>query len=167
MTGTRRINVNAAVASTVEPYLNALDENAARWFLGCRVWRRADATQTGGALGLIEQVVPPGLGSPYHVHRNEDETFYLLEGEIRFFSEGRSWVLGPGGFAFLPRDIPHGFRTEGDVPSRSLLLAAPGGFEGFVAELSSVEPPAGPPDMDALLAAAGRYGIEILGPLPE
>jgi quercetin dioxygenase-like cupin family protein len=159
--------VIAPAASTVEPLLNELDENRARWFLGSRVWLRAAAAQTGGALGLIEQLVPPGLGSPYHVHHQEDEAFYVLAGEIRFFSRGSSWVLGPGGFAFLPRGIPHGFRTEGDVPSRSLLLAAPGGFEGFVAELSSEEPPAGPPDMGALMAAAGRYGLEILGPLPE
>jgi hypothetical protein len=91
----------------------------------------------------------------------------VLEGAIRFFSEGGSWVLGAGGFAFLPRGIPHGFRTEGDAPSRSLLLATPAGFEGFVAELSAVEPPAGPPDMDALMADASRFGVEILGPLPE
>jgi len=43
----------------------------------------------------------------------------------------------------------------------------PGGFEGFVAELSSVDPPTGPPDLGALAEAAGRYGVEILGPLSE
>jgi quercetin dioxygenase-like cupin family protein len=163
----RRIAMDAIVVSIVAPLLNELDEQEARWFLGCRVWQRATAAQTGGGLGLIEQVVPPGFGSPYHVHHREDEAFYVLEGAIRFFSEGRSWVLEAGGFAFLPRGIPHGFRTEGDVASRSLLLATPGGFEGFVAELSSTEPPAGPPDMDALMAAATRYGLEIFGPLPE
>jgi quercetin dioxygenase-like cupin family protein len=149
------------------PHLSELNDADARWFLGSRVWRRAGSDVTGGALGLIEQLVPPGLGSPYHLHRNEDESFYVLDGRIRFFSGGRSWVLGPGGFAFLPRDVAHGFRTEGDAPSRSLLLATPGGFEAFVAELSTVEPPAGPPDMAALMAAAGRHGLEILGPLPE
>jgi quercetin dioxygenase-like cupin family protein len=159
--------VIAPTASTVEPFLDTLDETDARWFLGCRVWCRAAAAQTGGALGLIEQIVPPGLGSPYHVHRNEDEVFYLLEGEIRLFSEGRSWVLGPGGVAFLPRGIPHGFRTEGETWSRSLLLAMPAGLEEFVAELSSPVPPAGPPDMARLMEVAGRYGLEILGPLPE
>ena len=154
-------------AAAVAPYLQAFDEEEVQWFLGCQVWRRAGAAQTGGALGVIEQIVPPGLGSPYHIHHNEDEIFYLLEGEIRFFSEGRSWVLGPGGFAFLPRGIAHGFRTEGDTYSRSLLLATPAGLEDFVAELSSPVPPAGPPDMGALMAVAGRYGLEILGPLPE
>jgi len=159
--------VIAPVASVVAPYLQAFDEEAVNWFLGCQVWRRAGAAQTGGAFGLIEQIVPPGLGSPYHIHHDEDEAFYLLEGEIRFFSEGRSWVLGAGGFAFLPRGIPHGFRTEGDTPSRSLLLATPAGLEEFVAELSSPLPPSGPPDLGAVIAVAGRYGLDILGPLPE
>jgi quercetin dioxygenase-like cupin family protein len=116
---------------------------------------------------VIEQIVPPGLGSPCHIHRNEDEAFYILDGAIRFFSGDRSWVLGPGGFAFLPRGFPHGFRTERDKPSRSLLLVTPAGLEEFVAELSSPTPPAGPPDMGVLRAVAGRYGLEILGPLPE
>ena len=153
--------------SRIAPFLGPFDENDAQWFLGSQVWLRTTSAQTGGALGLIEQLVPPGLGSPYHVHHNEDEAFYVLDGEIRFFSEGNSWVLGKGGFAFLPRGIPHGFRTEGDAPSRSLILATPAGFEEFVAELSSVEPPTGPPDMAGLMEAAGRYGVEILGPLPE
>lgn len=156
-----------ATAPIVAPVLDEFNESAAKWFLGSRVWRRASGDATGGALGLIEQLVPPGLGSPYHIHHNEDESFYVLDGRIRFFSGGRSWVLGAGGFAFLPREIPHGFRTEGDAPSRSLLLATPGGFEQFVDELSSDEPPAGPPDMAALMAAAARHGLEILGPLPE
>lgn len=157
----------APMVSTAEPFLDAFDEETVRWFLGCQVWRRADAAQTGGAFGLIEQIVPPGLGSPYHIHHNEDEAFYVLEGEIRFFSGERTWVLGPGGFAFLPRGIPHGFRTEGETPSRSLLLATPAGLEEFVAELSAPLPPSGPPDLGAVMAVAGRYGLEILGPLPE
>ena len=158
----------ASEAPSVELLLNELHETEARWFLGnIRIWQRATAAQTGDAFGLSEQLVPPGHGSPYHIHRHEDEAFYILEGETRFFSGERSWVLGPGGFAFLPRGIPHGFRTEGNVPCRSLLLNLPGGFENFVTELSSVEPPAGPPDMGALMEAAGRYGLEILGPLPE
>lgn len=161
---TTAVGTNASIS---EPFLSAQEESTGKSFLGSRVWMRATAAQTGGALGLIEQLVPPGAGSPYHVHRHEDESFYVLEGAIRFFSGGQSWVVSAGGFAFLPRDIPHGFRTEGEVPSRSLLLVTPAGFEGFVAELGTDQPPAGPPDMGALLATAGRYGVDILGPLPE
>jgi quercetin dioxygenase-like cupin family protein len=153
--------------SAAGPYLGTLDERDARWFLGQRTWVRATAAQTGGTLGLVEHIMTPGGGSPYHVHHNEDEEFYVIDGEVRFFSDGESSVLGPGGFAFLPREIPHGFRVEGDANARILLMATPGGFEGFVAELSTPEPPDGPPDMAMLMQAAARYSIDILGPLPE
>ncbi len=54
-------------ARTVEPLLNELHEDEPHWFLGCRVWLRATAAETGNALNLIEQIVPPGVGSPYHI----------------------------------------------------------------------------------------------------
>ena len=53
------------------------------------------------------------------------------------------------------------------MPSRSLLLAMPGNFINFVADLSTVEPLAGPPDMTLLMETAARYNVDILGPLPE
>jgi quercetin dioxygenase-like cupin family protein len=136
------------------------------WFLGQRTWMRATAAQTGGVLGMVEQIIEPGFASPYHTHQREDEAFYVIDGEIRFFSGDRSWVCGPGGFAFLPRAVPHGFRVESETPARVLLLAAPAGFEGFVTDLGTPEPPAGPPDMGALLEAAARYAVQIHGPLP-
>jgi quercetin dioxygenase-like cupin family protein len=161
------MTVETSFPLTSGPFVDALAADDATWFLGARTWLRATASQTGGAFGLVEQVIEPGFASPYHVHRNEDEAFYVIEGEVRFVSEGQSWFAGAGGFAFLPRNIPHGFRVEGDVPARVLLLVTPGGFEGFVAELSEPAPPAGPPDMGKLMQAAASYSIDILGPLPE
>lgn len=82
-------------------------------------------------------------------------------------------MAGPGGYIFGPRGIPHGFRVEGTVPARILLLTTPGGgFENFILEMSEPAsetnvPPAGPPDMDKLMSLAAKYQIDILGPLPE
>lgn len=154
-------------APSVGPYLNPFAKDDVRWFLGQRTWLRATAAQTAGMVGLIEQVMTAGGGSPFHVHHNEDESFYVIDGEVRFFSGDRSWVLGPGGFAFLPREIPHGFRVEGSTTARLLVQVTPAGFENFVAELSTPEPPTGPPDMDKLIQTAQQYGVDILGPLPE
>lgn len=156
-----------SVESAGGPYLNPLEEREVMWFLGQRTWIRATAAQTGGALGLVEHIITPDGGSPYHVHHNEDEEFYVIDGEIRFFSGDQSWVLGPGGFAFLPREIPHGFRVEGNATARLLLMTTLAGFEGFVAELSTPEPPTGPPDMAVLMETAARYSVDILGPLPK
>ena len=148
------------------------EEGPALWFLNTLTIVKATSSQTGGAFGLIEQLAPVGAGSPYHVHRAEEESFYILEGELEFLSEGRRFVKGPGAYVFLPRDIPHGFRVVGDSTARFLVLTTPGGFEGFVTEMG--EPASGlrlpepsAPDMEKLGALAAKYRIEILGPLPE
>jgi len=152
------------IALDVMPLANSRNDSPFR-FLGCPTTLRATAATTNGAFGLIENLMPPGFASPYHVHKNEDEAFYVLEGEIAFVVDGKWMVGGPGAYAFGPRNLPHGFKVVSDTPARFLLLATPGGFEGFVSEQRQPEP--APPDMGVLMATAARYGIEILGPLPE
>ena len=147
------------------------DEGPAVWFLNGLAIVKATASETGGAFGLIEQLAPAGSESPYHIHRAEDETFYILEGELEFFSENRRFVRGPGSFVLLPRNIPHGFRVVGDTSARYLVLVTPGGFEGFMIEMGDPAsdlslPEPSEPDMGKLLSLAARYKLEILGSLP-
>ena len=156
----------------VQPYALAKEEGSAIWFLGSLTTVKAIGAQTRGAYGLIEQILPASFASPYHMHHNEDESFYVLEGEVTFFCDKKRWKAGPGAYLFLPRNIPHGFKVEDTAPARLLVLATPAGFEQFVLEMS--EPakdlthlPAGPPDMEKLMALAAKYEIDILGPLPE
>jgi len=155
---------------TVQPHRNTRSETPVR-FLGLPTLVRATAQTTNGGFGLVEQAMPPGFASPYHVHRNEDEAFYVLEGEMAFVCSGTWLTAGPGAYVFGPRNIPHGFKVVGDRPARMLLLCAPGGFEQFVLDLSEPEPAPGvapaPPDMAKLIETAARYDIDILGPLPE
>jgi hypothetical protein len=68
-------------------------------------------------------------------------------------------LAGPGTFVFGPRNIPHGFRVEGDTPVRMLLLCAPGGFEQFVLEMSK-------PGHEPLPQVAAKYQVDVHGPLP-
>jgi quercetin dioxygenase-like cupin family protein len=117
-------------------------------------------------LGIVEHLIPPGFASPYHVHHAEDESFYIIDGTVRFVSGEGSWLAGPGSFAFLPRDIPHGFQVEGDETARVLLFVTPAGFEQFVDDLSEASPSAGPPDLERVVQVAANYEVEILGPLP-
>jgi quercetin dioxygenase-like cupin family protein len=133
---------------------------------------KATAKQTANAFGLVELLAPVGAGSPYHVHRADEETFYVLEGQLEFISGERRFTSGSGGYVFLPRDIPHGFRVVGTSPARFLVLTTPGGFEGFVMEVGEPAttltlPAPSAPDMNKLVALAAKYRIEILGPLPE
>lgn len=147
----------------LELYSLAREEGQAVWFLGVPVFIKATGEQTGGAFGLIEQILPVGDESPYHVHHAEDEIFFVLEGELTFIS-GERKITGPAGsYTFLPRDIPHGFKVTGDKPARFFILNLPAGFEQFIIEMSE----AGPPDINKLMSLAARYNIDILGPLPE
>lgn len=155
-----------------KPALYALtrEEGQALWFLNCLTLVKATGEQTGGAFGLVEQVLPAGMASPYHLHHAEDETFYILDGEATFISGDRKIKATAGSYVFLPKNIPHGFKVE--APTRLLVLTTPAGFEQFVIEMSepATDPataPTSPPDMEKLVRLAAKYQIDILGPLPE
>lgn len=142
------------------------------WFLGALTLVKATGETTTGAFALIEQLIPAGFASPYHVHHLEDEAFYILEGQVAFVRDGGWFHAGPGGYVYGPREIPHGFKVEGSTPAKILLLTAPAGFERFVIEMSEpatglILPPPAPPDMAKLMVLAAKYKIDILGPLPE
>lgn len=131
----------------------------------------AGGDETGGAYALCESRVLPGGGPPPHVHRREDESFFVLEGQITFLLGDRKVVAGPGTFIQGPRGIPHGFKNEGTKPARMLIHVAPPGFEKFLAEFAAPVPsfdsppvPVTPADLEKLLALAPQYGIEILPP---
>jgi mannose-6-phosphate isomerase-like protein (cupin superfamily) len=142
------------------------------WVLGDLYRFLATSDDTGGAYGLWETTATPGLpGPPPHIHQNEDEAFYVLEGQIELFVEGTVDTLGPGSFVNVPRGTLHTFKNAGATPSRHLGMVVPGGFEGFFEEVGEpatdpASPPEGPPDVEKVLATAPRYGLEIPPP-PE
>ena len=145
-------------------------EGDARWFLGSLVTIKSTATTTGGGPCVMENHSPKGGGSPLHVHRNEDEWFYVMEGELTFWVGGEVTVAPAGSFVYGPRGIPHTFLVSSDE-ARYLLVTEPGGFEGFVHALSVPAeelalPPAGvaPPAPEEMMAVAASYGLEIVGP---
>ncbi|GLS87427.1 hypothetical protein GCM10010873_24010 [Cypionkella aquatica] len=139
-----------------------------RRFLGLPTWIKAGRDLTGGQFSLIEQIIPAGFESPWHLHHSEDEAFYVLEGQMSVITEGGSTLLQAGGFAFGPRGVPHGFRIEGEGPARILLMTTGSDFADFIAETSlPTDTPPAAPDMAFLVAAAERNNIAILGPLPH
>src|SRR5215212_8968718 len=151
-------------------YLLGKDEGDAHWLLGMLEIVKISGAQTGGEFGLLEVTVRKGEGSPWHVHPEEDEWFYVLEGEFTVWVGDERLSLPAGAFAFGPKGIPHTFygETEG---AKVLIGFAPFQFEGFLNEVGEpatarVLPPAmtEPPDMAKLLPIAARNGMEILGP---
>jgi quercetin dioxygenase-like cupin family protein len=131
----------------------------------------ATGDQTGGAYALCEARVLPGGGPPPHVHRREDEAFFILEGAITFTLGGQKVVAGAGSFLQAPRNQPHAFKNESASPARMLILTVPAGFEKFLAEFAqpvasfgSPPIPPTPAEIQKLLAVAPKYGIEIILP---
>jgi quercetin dioxygenase-like cupin family protein len=139
------------------------------WFSQNRTEIKATAESTGGAYGLVESLIPPGASPPLHIHRGEDEAFYVLEGELTMRFGEDTFRAGPGSYVFLPRDIPHTFVVEGDTPARMLTIISPGGGEGFFRAAGREPegpglPPFGPPDVALLKRVAPEFGNEIVGP---
>ena len=153
-------------------YALAHDEGDAFWLTGMLQIVKISGADTGGRYGLIEVVVPPGVGSPWHVHDEEDEWFFVLEGNLTVYVGDARVDMTKGGFAFGPKGVPHTFIGAGPGPARVLVGLAPMEFEGFLREVGQPAParvlpprPAGPPSDPAKLAAiAKRHGVIILGP---
>jgi len=97
------------IAQDRQPYVNSL-QDAALQFFGCPTVIRSTGETTDNHFFLMESLsMPPGLASPYYVHHNEDEAFYVLEGELAIVLDGK-WMTrarAPGSYG--PRDIPSGF----------------------------------------------------------
>jgi quercetin dioxygenase-like cupin family protein len=131
----------------------------------------ATGEETNGKYAMWEAIVPPGGGPPPHVHSREEESFYILEGEITFQVGAERVVATAGMFANIPVGVEHSFKNESSQPAKMVISVAPAGLENMFFE-SGVPLPAGsttalPPTMDEierLLAIASRYGIEIKVP---
>lgn len=117
---------------------------------------KVSADSTGGAFTVIEEVDP--LDTPLHVHRNEDELWYVLEGEHIIQVGDDEFQVGPGGFVFGPRGVPHSQRRVIPRTGRFLEFFYPAGFEGFFRELSQAEA-TGSSMPEAYTRVAEKYGI--------
>jgi len=90
---------------------------------------RFGPTEMAGSYFVEAGVFPPGAGTPFHLHPNTDETFYVADGEATFKLGDRELQLGAGSLMFVPRGTPHAVLVAGDVPVRGLILISPGDAE--------------------------------------
>lgn len=116
--------------------------------------------QTDGALTAFENVVAPGDGPPLHTHSNEDESWYVLEGRLRFRLADERRDAPQGSFVFVPRGVPHCFQNVGETPARILVAFTPSGMEAFFdrfAELEAFDPA-------AFAKIGATVGMDVTGP---
>jgi quercetin dioxygenase-like cupin family protein len=153
-------------------------QGEARWW-GSGLWIiKAAGEETDHLYTIVEVLEPQGAKAPLHLHHNEDEAFYILEGEMTFYVGEDTIKARPGSFVFGPRDVPHAYIVDSG-PARLLFVLSPPGFEGFI---EAVSEPAKtrtlpPPRSETLpnesekehgdfAALEARYGCEIVGPPP-
>jgi uncharacterized RmlC-like cupin family protein len=106
------------------------------------------------------------MGVPRHTHTREDETYYILAGELEVIIGDEVFILKTGDTLIAPRDIPHQLRNSGDVENHYLLVFSPSGFEGFLEATAVPAPdnavaPTEPPAIAVrnVLELAAEYGI--------
>jgi quercetin dioxygenase-like cupin family protein len=156
---------------TLEPLAVRKNEGEARWWFGALAEIKATAADTGGQMTIVEVTEHPGAEAPLHVHRRDDEGFWVLEGDVTFEVGDTSIEAGPGDYVFGPRDIPHRF-TVGDHGCRMLFILVPGGIEDVIratsepAQSRTLPPPPeaepSPEEIEGLKAIVKGHGYELL-----
>jgi mannose-6-phosphate isomerase-like protein (cupin superfamily) len=117
--------------------------------------------ETGGSFALVEHPIEPHtLAAPLHLHHNEDEYSYVLEGEVTVLVGERVIQAAPGTLIVKPRGIFHTFLNAGTIPARVLEIIAPAGFEGYFEEVAELAATGVPPDDPRRIMLGQKYNIE-------
>ncbi len=113
------------------------------WLVGDRITVKLTSEDTGGVCSVAEEISPPQGGPPPHIHSQEDETFYVLEGEVEFLLGEDTIEAGAGSCAYAPRGTLHTFKNVGTSPSRICLFLIRAGSRGSFLKRASL-PQRGP-----------------------
>ncbi|HEY9801615.1 MAG TPA: cupin domain-containing protein [Leptolyngbyaceae cyanobacterium] len=154
--------------------LQATGQGTSYWFAEDLYTFKAVGEDTGNAYTLSEVVIAPkGGGAPPHRHSQDNESFYILEGELEFYLNGEKIIATPGTFIHSPKGQIHQFTNKTFLPVKMLVWQTPSGFENFIADVGksvnqvTFGSPLNQADLENILATAPKYGIEILPPPTE
>ncbi len=157
--------------TTAIPIVRAEGEGERLWFYGGGVFTiKATSAETGGSLFMFEDTMVRGKTTPLHLHPEEEEAVYVIEGELLVHVDGQEYPVSTGGLFVAPRGVPHAFLVTSKI-ARVLAILTPGKAEAFYRGASepatSDTDPSGPVDFDRLRRSAEHNGsIQILGPPP-
>ncbi len=147
-------------------------EGPAIWAASDTYTIKATATQTGGVLGFLDASVPPGGGPEPHAHHDQDETFYMLSGELEFLDGDRTFTAVAGDFVHVPRGIRHRFKNLGTHTAKMIFMFTPGGPEEVflthaqAARPGEQAPPLGPDQLVRYIEMAELTRTDNLPDLP-
>lgn len=128
--------------------------------VGGHVTFKVCGEQTSGRVTAFETRVAPGAGPPLHMHANEDETLFVIDGKVRLKVDDQLREGGPGAFVFIPRGTEHAFVNVGEREARMLVNFTPAGMELFFERLSRLEGR----DSDAFARIGAETGMTVVGP---
>ena len=154
---------------TTTTLIRGRDEGQATWFFNALMTTKATTAETGGAYSLTEHLVTAASNPPLHVQTDEDEAFYVLDGQIELEVDDQVVIAGPGTFAFVARGAEHLFRVL--TPTARMLVICSGkptdNLEDFflgmgepATERALPQPTA--PDVDRLTELCERTGIQLV-----
>ena len=121
---------------------------------------------TGDSIMVFEETIPAGTKSTFHLHHDSDEVAYVLSGEVTFKIGDEVTVCGPGACAFVPRGVPHAWKSIGPETGRVLFLYAPAKAGGFIEEQHRTERTLASMTESERAEMLRRHGWELLGPSP-
>jgi len=123
---------------------------------------KAVSSDTGGTLAVYEFTVPPATaGPPLHIHRNWDEGFYVLEGEMAFLIDGQTSTAPAGAFVFIPRGVPHTFWNKSAAPARQLTVFTPAGIEDYFDDVTQVMTAGGEDTLETATALMEKHDMVV------
>jgi len=114
---------------------------------------------------MFEWTIPPGFSTGLHVHRVQEETFYVLDGECDWQVGGERVRATPGTYLFLPPGVPHNIANASDKPARVLMTVSPPGHEHYFEELAETVAHGGTADPDKIASLRARYDTDQLSAL--
>lgn len=114
---------------------------------------------------MFDWTIPAGFATGLHVHRVQEETFYVLEGECEWWAGEERIRATPGTFLFLPPGVPHNITNVSDKPARVIMTVSPPGHEHYFEELARLAAAGTAPDPKAIGDLRSRYDTDQLSAL--
>ena len=131
---------------------------------GDEVTIKISSRDTGGAYTVFEGKTRPLHGPPLHRHPDQDESWYIVEGDYKFEVDGEEIYASAGATVFAPRGTTHTFQNIGNKPGRLVTTVVPGGLDLFFEDLEAVAPRGTVPDPAKMLPIFEKHNQELLGP---
>jgi quercetin dioxygenase-like cupin family protein len=118
-----------------------------KWLSGDVYSIKLTSEQSHGSLSFVHAVIPPGNGPIAHIHKENDEAFYLTEGELEFLDGEKTFVASAGDFVFVPRGVRHRFKNLTSTDAKMVFLFTPGGQEEFALKFGDDPLPGHSPEL--------------------